>query len=383
MKRLLKIFSVTLIFLMCSLGLSGCVRFHTTFNVKSNGKIDATMLFAAMDMSEYGYDGDSISRNATEELRDDGWDVEKYSEDGFDGYILTKKDITPEELQENMETTRSELGDSGQITLTKKGRNYVLDWQVFDAEESDEMASYKSYFKMTGGYMKLTVTLPNKPVESNATSVSNDGKTLEWDLLDLGPDQSVHVEFSPSSMGWLLPVCIVGGLLLAAVLVVVLILVLRDRKARQAQNMAAGYPQNGGYPNQNIPGCYPQGGGFPNQNMPGSYPQNGEYPNQNVSGNYPQNGEYLNQNVSGNYPQNGGFPNQNTTGNYTQNGGYQNAPGSYPQNGGYQASNPTGNNLQPGGFTPQNYAQQPQQMPEDDQRFKPKPKDDLDEKSNL
>jgi hypothetical protein len=69
-------------------------------------------------------------------------------------------------------------------------------------------------------------------------------------------------------------------------------------------------------------------------------------------------------------------------GNYLQNGGYQNAPGSYPQNGGYQASNPTGNNLQPGGFTTQNNAQQPQQMQEDDQRFQPKPKDDLDENSN-
>jgi len=234
---------------ICAFCLTGCMRFNTTVTVKSNGKLDVSMLYAMMDMSDYGYDTDSMTDTQMQEYKDQGWEVEAYNQDGFKGYILSKKDITPNELGSSMENTQSELsGEASSIQFTKQGLKYVLDWQVFDREQGEQLSAYKNYFTMSGGYMKITVTLPVKPSESNATYVSNDGKTLEWDLLNLGPDQSIHLEFTLINIGLIIGLCAVAAIV---VIGIILAIVLSSKKKKAAQMQNAGYyQQNGNYPPQ-------------------------------------------------------------------------------------------------------------------------------------
>ncbi len=197
MKRFLRKINVFLILIICTVCLSGCVRFNTTINVKSNGKLDVSMLYAAMDMSDYGYDSDSFTEEQKKEYIDQGWDVEDYSQDGFNGVLISKSDITVDELTSSIKNTQSELSEeAGTLSFNKQGLQYTFDWQVFDKAEGEQITAYKNYFTMSGGYMNFKVTLPVKPSVHNATSVSNDGKTLEWDLLDLGPEQNIHLEFT-------------------------------------------------------------------------------------------------------------------------------------------------------------------------------------------
>jgi len=238
-----------MVLVICAFCLTGCMRFNTTVTVKSNGKLDVSMLYAMMDMSDYGYDADSMTDTQMQEYKDQGWDVEEYNQDGFKGYILSKKDITANELESSMEDTQSELsGEASSIKFTKQGLKYVLDWQVFDRNQGEQLSAYKNYFTMSGGYMKITVNLPVKPSDSNATYVSNDGKTLEWDLLNLGPEQSIHLEFTLVNI-WL----IIGLCAAAAVVVIgiVLAIVLSSKKKKAVQMQSTGYyQQNGNYPPQ-------------------------------------------------------------------------------------------------------------------------------------
>jgi hypothetical protein len=246
MKKILKRLNVFLVSAIAIFCLTGCVRFNTTINVKSNGKVDVSMLYAAMDMSDYGYDTEALTDEQKQEYLDDGWDVVDYNQDGFSGFMISKNDVTADELASSLNSTQSELGESGSLSFTKQGHNYVLDWQVFDKEEGEQISAYKSYFTMSGGYMKLTVTLPVKPTSSNATSVSNDGKTLEWDLLNLGPDQNIHVEFSLLNMGLIIGICVVAAIVVLGI-ILALVLAQKKKKDRQIQNATGNYQQGGGY----------------------------------------------------------------------------------------------------------------------------------------
>ena len=229
----MKRFRTVFLSMMCIFCLTGCMRFNTTITVKNNGKLDVSMMYAMMDMNDYGYDADSLTDDQIQDFENKGWEVEEYNQDGFKGFIVSKKDVTAKELAASMENTQSEIsGDTSSINFTRHGIKYVLDWKVFDNDEGEQLAAYKNFFTMSGGYMKMTVNLPVKPSASNATSVSNDGKTLEWDLLNLGPDQSIHLEFMLINIWLIIGLCAIAFVIVACI---VLAIVLSSEKKKVVQ----------------------------------------------------------------------------------------------------------------------------------------------------
>ncbi len=103
--------------------------------------MDVSMLYAMMDMSGFGVDADYISESEIQDYRDQGWEVEEYDQDGFKGFILSKKDISAKELEASMKDTQSQLsGETGSIKFTRQGLKYIFDWQVFDREQGEELS---------------------------------------------------------------------------------------------------------------------------------------------------------------------------------------------------------------------------------------------------
>ena len=181
-----------LLAIICALSLTGCVRYNTTVTVKQDGNVDISMLVAMVDMSDYGYGIDDIfSEGDFDELEEDIWTVEKYNEGDYSGFILTASDITPEQLAEDLE----EMGqyDSSNLSIRQDGDNYIIDLDVSEYSDFEDAGLSKSALATSGGYMTFTLKLPVAAIDSNATTVSDDGKTLEWDLLDVD-DGNVHVE---------------------------------------------------------------------------------------------------------------------------------------------------------------------------------------------
>ncbi len=193
MKRRNILISVVLVAL-CIFILTGCARLNTTIDVKKNGKADISLLYAVIDTS------DSSGEQPEEDMKkmeEDGWECTTYNQEGFIGYECTKRNVSLKELADTISGAEADMDfDANSISISRKGFTYTIDWKVFNEEQVDQISAYKRLFDMSDGFMKFTVKLPYKPKNSNATEISEDEKTLTWDLLALGEDQTVHVEFS-------------------------------------------------------------------------------------------------------------------------------------------------------------------------------------------
>lgn len=224
--------TIMMAFLVLAICLTGCMRFNTSITIKGNGKMDVNMLFASMDTSSYT-DGDSSSSGLTPEQKkqyqDDGWDVQDYSSDGYTGFTLSKKNVDLKDINATMKQTSENTNQSSNFSIKREGLKYVLKWQVYSDSDKGSMSQAAPYIKQAGGYMKFTLNLPSKAISSNATTVTNDGKTLEWDLLNLGGDGTIEATYSLISIPLVIVLVVVAVLLIAAAVVVV-ILVLKKRK---------------------------------------------------------------------------------------------------------------------------------------------------------
>ncbi|MBR0051637.1 MAG: hypothetical protein IJP57_06770, partial [Firmicutes bacterium] len=92
-----------------------------------------------------------------------------------------------------------------------------------------------SWLKTMGGSFVVRVTLPAKPVSHNATSVSEDGKTLEWDVLSMDVTQPIHVEYKTSN-----PALIIGIVAAVAVVIALIFVATKSRKQRAPEAFAPG-----------------------------------------------------------------------------------------------------------------------------------------------
>ncbi len=256
---------LTILCVLCMIICSGCMRFDTTLDIKSDGKVDVSMVYAVMNMDTEGADPteDESFDEAMNELTEAGWTAEKYNEDNYVGFKCSKSGLPLDNLQESLQDAEQNMEmNEGGLSIQKDGNNYVLDWDVLGEEGNEELESYKSYFSTYGGYMQVRIKLPNKPKNHNATSTEDGGKTLIWDLLTI--KENIHVEFSLSIWGTIIKWGLIA--LAAIILIIVIIIVIKKISAKKAAN-----PQGGFDPN--MP---PQGGFDPN--MPqGGFDQGQQY----------------------------------------------------------------------------------------------------------
>jgi len=209
--------------------LTGCMRVSVGIDIKEDGKADVSMLYAASDelMSMGSDDGEepesvALSEEEIKKLNDEGWSYNAYAEEGFSGYVIKKSDVEINAIGNEFAEAEDGTGlGSDDFVIKENDGVYTIDWKVLSGEEASETGEYAEYFNMYNGYMKLVITLPEAAINSNASEVSEDGKTLTWDLLTMGED-AAHVEFKLPSKGG----SIMTGLIVAIVVIVLIIVLL-------------------------------------------------------------------------------------------------------------------------------------------------------------
>ena len=238
MKRKLLIIGVALLMLV---SLLGCVRVEERVKVYADGTADASSLFAFSDSAASMFETGSLELTAEEIAAYEAQGVTHatYSEDGFTGYTLTKKGLKLEEIAK--ESGESEMGaDLFGNYIQVDGTHVKVSFTPFDEDDIEENGSMLSMINSYGGFMRFVLELPVKPQTHNATTVSEDGKTLTWDLTKMGANEEAFAEFDlPSgTFPWwiLLIVCAV------AAAAVVVILLLRKKKANEPEAPAAETP---------------------------------------------------------------------------------------------------------------------------------------------
>ena len=166
--------------------LSGCIRYHGTISFNEDGTIDTTMLLAlhkesAVDPST-GEAFTIFDEESIEAYKELGFTFEEYSEDGFEGHTLS--------LTENVNESLEELSGVNAIaSIAETPLFYVEEDKVimccpYPEKSEEEIEAGKEMLGSVGGYNLLTIEFPFAPIESNATSVSEDGKSLTWDYYE-------------------------------------------------------------------------------------------------------------------------------------------------------------------------------------------------------
>ena len=151
-----------------------------------------------------------------------GFTGERYQEEDYKGYTYTKNvgdidSITADDASFNLTSDYLEISESK--LFAKNGDNYVSKITFTPAEETE---GYQIESNIT-----FTVTLPNKPISHNADSVSEDGKTLTWELTT-NSQETIDFEFNFSSFP-LIPV-IIGAAALLIIIIVVIVIVAKSKK---------------------------------------------------------------------------------------------------------------------------------------------------------
>lgn len=251
MKKTIKLIAILAIIMLF---VTGCgMRSNVGVEVAKN-KTVTLKIISAMDNEMIDYylgmqNGDSEGTTYTDEQRwayvessttDSNYEEftkEKYDQDGYKGYVYSiELGKIDDLLAEDSEVLNIDDISKDSKLFTKDGDTYVLNLDLKSADIS-EAQSYKDY----GAEFDLSfyVTLPNKAIENNATTVSENGKTYSWDLLQ-AENANIKFKIDGGLFGGsnnTLPIIlgIVAAVIVIAVIIVVVVVTSKKNKTKKAQ----------------------------------------------------------------------------------------------------------------------------------------------------
>lgn len=253
MKKFLKILLVVIMIF----GLTGCVKYNVSMSIKDNKSVTLEVIYAIDEslMSSFTESEEKeqsgINLDDYNYLKEKGYVVSEYSEKTDDGSLsgikITKTfenidDITKDsqkvvDMVNIFNDENSANFDDSQF-FYKNGDNYKASFKFDfseDTEEGIDYSTYESYFNL-----KYQVSLPKKAISNNATSVSDDGKTLTWNL-SYAKVNDVEFEFNFNQESNILLYALIGiGAL--AVITIVIVIVSKSKNT----------PKNNGNNNLNV-----------------------------------------------------------------------------------------------------------------------------------
>jgi hypothetical protein len=202
--------SKLLILLLVAFLLTGCLKQEMNMKLETNNNFDITIINAVQKEYE---DSSTISKDEYKNL---GYTVEDYDDGEYIGIkakasynsideISSDKDVKVE-LTELVEKTNVK-----DVKLFKKSTNGSISTYTahltYDFKMNEEGSTSSdgstTYIDDTSGYadsmeLSFRITLPVKPVSSNATKTENDGLTQIW-TLEYGKLNNIDFEFQIDS----------------------------------------------------------------------------------------------------------------------------------------------------------------------------------------
>lgn len=247
MKKYLRLLVISLLLI----GLTGCVSLDTNVVINKDKSMEFSMK-EEIDLSSMSDDesaGDATVSDETdiEVLKANGYTVEEYDNEGVKGYKISKKITSIDEVTTSnsneatfvVEKWLSDGNDSNMFSL--KDGVYSANWIISeDDTETEEMEGVDSELLNNLINITYTITLPNKPLSHNATSVSEDGKTLTY-VVKYDENQKMNdIKFSfdfateptkatPSEIDNMLYYIIGGSALIVIILVIVIVSIVKGK----------------------------------------------------------------------------------------------------------------------------------------------------------
>ncbi len=264
--------------ILCALLITGCeLKYEGQVEIKSDGKMDMSIIMAydrelistliymeenddllgsedEDDMSDIPEASITKIRTYLEENKpeeQDGVEVSRYERNGYYGYQMTYEinnidDVSSKEKVDSslfedfniQDTENTNNNNEKKIMFQKEDDTYYANYKLNDTSDSSNgMSANLSRINLS---LKYTVTLPTKPIEHNADTISEDGKTLTWNISSLNEDiDSIKYSFKlkdvvagakTDGLNTEMIMLIAGIVIIVIIIVVVLILFARNNK---------------------------------------------------------------------------------------------------------------------------------------------------------
>ncbi len=201
-----KFLSVLAIVLLCS----GCMKYTIGMNIDSDKNVNFELIYA-LDKEAWGEMLDETEITETDnEMIEAGYEVKPYNEGKWVGSVYSKNmgnldnisttdginvdlsNIFDDENQEPIKYYFQKKVDGKKTTYIASFTIDATDDETSEDEDFD-MSSLTSSMELT-----YSVTLPVKADSNNATTVSEDGKTLTWNL-EYGKVTNINYQFTLGS----------------------------------------------------------------------------------------------------------------------------------------------------------------------------------------
>ena len=234
MKKAVQIISIIAILAVTLITLTGCMNINYEVKLNNDGSAEISYLmgYDKQFLKDMGISTDTLKNDETigeakASIESEGYTTEAYEDDNTYGFRATKsvENIEDFDIELGLLTEGEQADENNKIKYeknllnTKFAQDAKLDLTNM-LEESTEETSAMLNTMIKKMKMVYKITLPFKAGNNNATTVSKDGKTLEWVLM---PGEINEVKFEAAKSPviiYAIMVIVIAGIAVAIVLII-------------------------------------------------------------------------------------------------------------------------------------------------------------------
>ena len=237
MKKAIKTLIGIMLMLLLFIGLTGCANVNYEINLKKDGSGEVSYIIGydknflnSMQVSVESLKQDNSFDDMKKQATQEGYEIEVYEDDNTYGFKAHKK---VNNIQEDFRISQYEE-DENRICFEKTlfktsfSQNAKLDLSNLTGKEQQDTITTAVLGQMKISYK---IVLPFKVGQNNATTVSEDGKTLEWTLK---AGQTNEVQFTAEQNDTFMVICI--GIAIIGIIFVIFI-VMRRNNSKKTQEV--------------------------------------------------------------------------------------------------------------------------------------------------
>ncbi len=222
-----KVLSLVTIVVMMLIVLTGCVELNYEITLNEDGTADISYVYAfeKSTLEQLGTSGEEMTSDMQEKAEESGYTIEEYSDDDVEGFIAKKhiEDLSEISLEDAFGSEYVTDSEENQIKIEKS---------TFKTTYSQEASIDLSSMDETTASLvtlKYTINLPTSVGDNNADEVSEDGKTLTWNLT-AGEINEINFEATSSQYAIIV-------LIIIAIVVIVVIIIIIVKKKKSNKNV--------------------------------------------------------------------------------------------------------------------------------------------------
>lgn len=193
MRKMLKLTALIAVILIA---LTGCVKvdYNVKINKDDSGEISYLYGFEKSYLETMGTTSPDILADMQKQAQTNGYEIEAYQDDTIEGFKAKKelKNVGKQfSLEEAFGETYVQDSEENKIVIDEKSNGQ----KTYSQKATVDLTNMENA-NMYGIVLTYTITLPVQVGLNNANTVSEDGKTLTWDLQ---AGEINQIEFEASS----------------------------------------------------------------------------------------------------------------------------------------------------------------------------------------